>query len=196
MRVFVFLLYLYRNRIIHIIITFSRTLVKVSEIFYICAIMESELKRLLRREASAHHMCEENRTALEAIESKADAVALYKKTIDWALEENFPSLPALRRFFSDCEDLGIYVDKIFHGEELKDHQVYVFHNCKGQIRTGINLEKSIIPMLYFANNCEMAVKSAGNFGQIRVPLYIFGENSISAEDTEDISFKFYHFDTK
>ena len=175
---------------------FSRTLVKVSDFFYLCAIMESELKRLLRREASAHHMCEENRNALEEIETKANAVALYKKTIDWALEEGYPSLPELRRFFSDCEDLGIYVDKVFHGETLKDHQVYVFHNCKGQIRTGINVEKSIIPMLYFANHCEMSVKSSGSFGQVRVPLYVFGENAISAEEAEDITFKFYLFDTK
>lgn len=134
-----------------------------------------------------HHMCEDNRDALRIVESKSDAIILYKKTIDWALEEGYPSIQTIRKHFSDCEADGVFVDREFHGEILKDQQVYVFHNCTGWIRTGLNMDKRIIPMLYFANGCEMAVKSASGDGRsIRVPLYIFGQNRISAEQSKDI----------
>lgn len=142
-------------------------------------------------------MCEENRTALEKIESKADAIYLYKKTIDWALEEGYPRMDTLRRFFSDCASEGVFIDREFHGEVLKDHQVYVFHNCSGYIRTGLNVEKQIVPMLYFANGCDMKVSSSDNLGiATRVPIYIFGTNRISAENSEDIVCKIYRFDVK
>lgn len=159
--------------------------------------MDTDWKKLLRRQASLHHMCEENRSALEEVNSKADAIALYKKTIDWALEEDYPDLYALRRYFNDCELYGIFIDKEFHGETLMDQQVYVFHNCTGTIRTGLNLEKEIIPMLYFANNCDMSVRSAAPVGtSIRVPIYIFGDNKISAEHSEDMDSVIYKFDVK
>lgn len=159
--------------------------------------MDSQWKRQLRREASAHHMCAENRSALEVIDTKEQAIELYKKTIDWALEEGYPSLPVLRRDFSDCEDLGVYVDRHFSGEVLCDHRVYVFHNCTGTIRTGLNISKKIIPMLYFANGCDMDVKGIPNSSmQVRVPLYIFGVNRIGAEQSEDLLCKTYKFDVK
>lgn len=159
--------------------------------------MDKDWKQILRREASAHHMCEENRSALSSTESKADAVALYKKTIDWALEEGYPRLDTLRRYFSDCEQYGIFIDHHFSGEDLRDQQVYVFHNCTGTIRVGLNAEKRMIPMLYFANDCRMTVKSSGPASlQVRVPLYIFGSNAISAEQSDDIICKTYKFDVK
>lgn len=144
-----------------------------------------------------HHMCKENRNALENVESKAEAISLYKKTIDWALEEQYPMLSTLRSHFSDCEIYGIFIDKEFHGEILDAHQVYVFHNCRGTIRTGLNVERRIIPMLYFANGCDMEVKSSGRFPcPIRVPLYIFGDNRISREESEDLECRTYKFDVK
>ena len=152
---------------------------------------------ILRRQASSHHMCEENRRALESVEDKAGAIALYKKTIDWALEEGYPDLETLRRHFSDCESFGIYVDKEFHGEQLTDHQVYVFHNCSGTIRTGLNVEKRIIPMMYFANGCDMDVRGITGSGRsVRVPLYVFGQNRIGAEQSEDIQCLTYKFDAR
>lgn len=142
-------------------------------------------------------MCAENRLALESIEDKADAIALYKKTIDWALEEGYPTLSTLRHDFSDCEANGIFVDKVFHGEILDAQQVYVFHNCSGTIRTGLNVERKIIPMLYFANGCDMFIKASGpSVHSVRVPLYIFGPNRISAEQSEDIECVTYKFDVK
>lgn len=159
--------------------------------------METIWKNILRREASSHHMCEENRRALSAVESKEEAIELYKKTIDWALENGYPALATIRSFFSDCEDLGVFVDKVFHGEELMDQQVYVFHNCRGTIKTGLNFEKETIPMLYFANGSRMRVESAGPKGlAVRVPLYVFDDSIVSGEDSSDIECVTFNLATK
>lgn len=149
--------------------------------------MDNEWKKQLRREASARHMCKENRDALEEVKSRVEAIGLYKKTIDWALEEGYPTLETLRKHFADCELAGVYVDRHFDGEVLDSQQVYVFHNCTGTIRTGLNLDRQIIPMLYFANGCEMKVECAHRYGSAtRVPLYIFGENKIDFERSADM----------
>lgn len=161
--------------------------------------MEANWKRQIRREASVHHMCEENRDALSLVETKKDAVELYKKTVDWALEEGYPCLETLRRNFSDCEEYGIFVGKHFNGELLADHHVYVFHQCTGEIRVGLNVGKRIIPMLYFANGCNMSVKSSGPLPvsfPVRVPCYIFGQNVVSVENSEDLECKIYKFEVK
>lgn len=161
--------------------------------------MNDEWKKQIRREASLHRMCEDNRKALEKVYSKAEAISLYKKTIDWALEEGYPHLSTLRKYFSDCESEGIFIDRHFSGEILDFEPIYVFHNCSGIIRVGLNVEKKNIPMLYFANGCNMLVVSSGPSSSPiapRVPLYIFGENTISTEETEDIEFKIYKFSVK
>ena len=152
--------------------------------------MQPSWKEYLLRQARLHSMCTENLEGLRACETKADAVALYKKTIDWALEENYPPVNFIRNEFGDCEDLGIFVDKDFHGELLDEHQCYVFHNCRGDIKVDLNVSKAIIPMLYFANGCNISVTRADtpHTLPIRVPLYIYGENIIKAEDNDDIAF--------
>ena len=159
--------------------------------------MDADWKRQLRREASAHGMCRENRSALDSLETKEDAVSLYKKTIDWALEEGYPNFGTIQRDFSDCEDLGIFVNKEFHGELLNDQQVYVFHHCTGRIRTGLNTKKRIIPMLYFANNCDMYLAPGGDTSsEVRVPLYVFGRNLVKLDASGNVVFKTYKFDAK
>jgi hypothetical protein len=159
--------------------------------------MKNQWHRQLRREASAHHMCAENRSALENISDKGEAIALYKKTIDWALEEGYPCMETLRSEFSGCEAYGIFVDKVFHGERLDDQQVYVFHNCSGTIRTGLNVQKRIIPMLYFANGCNMDVKPISETApKVRVPLYIFGPNRVNAEQSDNIECVTHKFEVK
>ena len=159
--------------------------------------MESDWKKILRRGASLHHMCEENRTALENCDTKSEAIALYKKTIDWALEEGYPDLSVIENEFSDCEDDGVFVNKHFSGEVLNEQQVYVFHNCTGYIRTGINVQKKNIPMLYFSNGCDMTIKASDAYGlSTRVPLYVFGDNNIKYERSEDITCKLYKFNVK
>ena len=153
-------------------------------------IMQNSWKEYLLRQARLNSMCTENVEALRACETKEEAVALYKKTIDWALEKGFPSINFIRNEFGDCEDLGVFVDRDFHGELLDEHQCYVFHNCRGDIKVDLNVSKAIIPMLYFANGCNISVIRADtpHTLPIRVPLYIYGENRIKAEDNDDIIF--------
>lgn len=150
-------------------------------------------KEYLLRQARLESMCTENMDALRTCETKADAVALYKKTIDWALEKNYPPVNFIRNEFGDCENLGVYIDRTFNGELLNEHQCYVFHNCKGHINVDINISLKIIPMFYFANGCDLSISHADtpHTLPIRVPLYIFGENNISAEDNDDVTFKKY-----
>lgn len=150
---------------------------------------DKEWKRVLRREASAHHMCEDYRHALDESDSKVSAIGLYKRMIDWALEEGYPSLEVLREHFSDYKTAGIYIDEHFDGEVLDAQQVYVFHHCTGTIRTGLNLDKMIIPMLYFANGCDMKIESSNEWAfsaPVRVPLYLFGPNRVEAADTSKL----------
>lgn len=155
-------------------------------------------KDLLLRYGKLNSMCKENIDALKNCETKHDSIDLYKKTIDWALERNFPNLAILRKEFMDCQDDGIFIDHTFNGETLNEHQVYVFHNCKGTIKVGLNTNKSIIPMLYFANNCEMTVVGT-NAIRVRpdiIPCYIFGENNIEAENDINAIFRIYREEVK
>jgi hypothetical protein len=159
--------------------------------------MEQDWKRQLRREASAHGMCRENRDALDRIEDKGSAISLYKKTIDWALEEGYPNFGTIQRDFADCEQYGVFVNRDFHGELLNEQRVYVFHHCTGTVRVGLNADKRIIPMLYFANNCDMTLKSGGaSIADVRVPLYIFGNNLIKHDGNGNVVFHEYKFETK
>lgn len=110
--------------------------------------------------------------------------------IDWALEEGYPSLPVLRQQFSEYKTAGIYIDEHFDGEVLDDQQVCVFHHCTGTIRTGLNLDKKIIPMLYFANGCDMKIESSNGWAfssPVRVPLYLFGDNNVEAEESPQLT---------
>jgi len=153
--------------------------------------------RQLRREASASGMCQENREALSSVKSLQDAIRLYKKTIDWALEVGYPSFGTLQRHFSDCGEYGVFVNREFHGEVLDDQKVYVFHHCSGWVRVGLNVAKRIIPMLYFANGCDMVLRpSRQSDHDVRVPLYVFGENLVKPDTSGDVVFKTYKFDVK
>lgn len=147
--------------------------------------METAWKKRLRREASARHMCAENRTALEEVENRVEAIALYKKTIDWALENDYPELDTIREYFSDCNACGIFVDRHFTGQTLNSQQAYVFHHCTGTVRTGLNVEKKLIPMMYFANGCSMTVEGDSPT-HVRVPLYVFGDNDVVGVDSDEI----------
>lgn len=160
--------------------------------------MTSNWKPHLQRQARLHRMCEDNRAYLSACETKEDAIRLYKQTIDWALEENYPDLDFLRKEFANHQGVGLFIDHHFDGQPLCEHQVYVFHNCTGHIRVGLNLAKKIIPMCYFANNCDMTILGLDyeNSFPDRVPLYIFGENNIVAHNTPTTEFRVYRHKVK
>ena len=160
--------------------------------------MSLNWKPYLQRLAREHKMCADNRAYLSACETKEDAIRLYKQTIDWALEEGYPDLDFLRKEFSNQQSQGIYIDHNFEGDIINEQQVYVFHNCTGTIRVGLNLAKKIIPMCYFANNCDMTILGVEEDKDYpdRVPLYIFGENNINAENSPTMEVRIFHSGVK
>lgn len=155
-------------------------------------------KKYLQEQARVCRMCADNRAYLNACETKEDAIRLYKQTVDWALERNYPNLEFLRAEFADNEKDGIYIDKHFDGDVLNEHQAYVFHHCSGTVRVGLNFAKKIIPMCYFANNCDMTILGLDGEKMFpdRVPLYIFGENKIEAKNSSTMEAKIYRGEVK
>ena len=124
-------------------------------------------------------------------------VDYYTANPDWCMERDFPSLSVLREHFSDIEDKGVFVGKTFHGELLNDLQTYIFHDCKGTIKVGLNVEKAIIPMLYLANVCRLRIVGTGDMEPSKpseVPIYTFGKNDVSARDNKFVKFKHYKKD--
>jgi hypothetical protein len=143
-------------------------------------------KEHLLNQAKRYKMCKENFAALSACESKDEAVRLYIKTIDWALENNYPALRVLEAEFAEQEHNGIFVGKTFHGEEFSHLQTYVFHNCKGRINVAMDYENAIIPMFYFANGCDISITcEQDNIYPIKVPIYIFGDDNIVSAKNDD-----------
>lgn len=124
-----------------------------------------------------------------------ELIAFYLESPDWCLERNFPSLKVLRDHFRDITEMGVFVDRTFHGEILNDLQTYIFHHCKGTIRVGLNVEKAIIPMLYLANGCRLRFLGAGEKVEPQnrpvVPVYVFGKNDLSAKDNRYVTFRTY-----
>lgn len=129
-------------------------------------------KDILIERAKEQGMCRENFTALERLSDKVSAVALYKKTVDWALENGYPGLDVIREHFNGMEQDGIYVDLDFKYDEVVS-QVAVFHNCSGTIRTGLNVETAVIPMLYLANGSRLVIDGNGRTDwAVTVPVYV------------------------
>lgn len=129
-------------------------------------------KDILIERAKEQGMCRENFTALERLSDRRSAVALYKKTVDWALENGYPGLDVIRQYFNGMEQDGIYVDLDFKYDEVVS-QVAVSHNCSGTIRTGLNVETAVIPMLYLANGSRLVIDGNGRTDwPVTVPVYV------------------------
>lgn len=121
-------------------------------------------------------------------------VDYYTRHPDWCMKRDFPSLRVLKEHFSDVEGKGVFVGKTFHGELLNDLQAYIFHNCKGAIKVGLNVDKGIIPMLYLANGCRLRICGVGDIVPKKaseVPVYTFGRNDVSARDNKYVKFNMY-----
>lgn len=155
------------------------------------------LKEILINTAHAKGICAEGyKQMLESADAGA-MVDYYVAEPDWCLERGFPDLQTLREHFPDCGNKGVFVDKTFHGELLNDLQTYIFHNCKGTIKVGLNVEKAIIPMLYLANGCRLRIVGVGDVAPKKpsvVPMYIFGKNDYSARDNKFVEFNIYKHD--
>lgn len=152
------------------------------------------LKEQLINTAHAKGICAEG---YKQMHGSADADAMvdyYVANPDWCLERNFPDLLTLTEKFSDCEDKGVFVNKTFNGELLNDLQTYIFHNCKGTIKVGLNVDKAIIPMLYLANGCRLRIMGVGDTVPkvpSEVPVYVFGKNDLSAKNNKYVKFTAY-----
>ena len=152
--------------------------------------MEQKWKNKALADIMAHKVCDEYSELTSRAKTKVDALALYKRGIDWCLENDSPSISLLRSYKEDCAYNGVFIDRHFDNELLIDQPVYVFHNCSGTIRVGLNVAKRIIPMLYFANGCDMVVEGSSP-SLARVPLYVFGDNSVDVTTNGAIEPVFY-----
>lgn len=156
----------------------------------------SELKHQLMQQARFNGICAEGYGLMRGYD-RDSLIDYYVANPDWCLERNFPDMRMLADEFSDCESKGVFVGKTFHGEQLDELQTYIFHGCKGTIKVGLNIDKSIIPMFYIANGCRLRIVGVGQWVPARsrsvVPLYIFGKNDVSAKDNAYVKFnRFTH----
>lgn len=122
---------------------------------------------------SGSTLCDNYRSPLERCETAAQAIRLYKNCISWALQERYPTKGDLLNFASKevLAENGVYIDMKFNGERIDNHICCVFLGCRGWIRTGLNVDKSIIPMLYLSEGCKLKVKVDDNIPAIPVELY-------------------------
>lgn len=154
------------------------------------------LKEKLMLEARAKGICAEGYGTMRVDDIDA-LVDYYIENPDWALERDYPTLAVLKEHFSGMGDKGVFVGRTFHGEVLNDLQAYIFHDCKGTVKVGLNVEKKIIPMLYVANGCRLRFVGVGDYAprnpdeRCIVPLYSFGRNDISARDNKYVMFNRY-----
>lgn len=158
-----------------------------------------DLKTYLMVEARKKGICADGYSQMRE-DSLPALVDYYLANPDWCLERGFPSLQVLNDRFANLEHKGIFVGKKFNGELLNDLQVYVFHNCSGTIKVGLNVDKKIIPMLYVANGCRLRFQGVGDFvprrkeDRTHIPIYSFGHNDIAAKDNKWV--RFLHFKHK
>lgn len=156
--------------------------------------MKDGLKEQLIQAALAKGVCAEGYKHMVDSPDKDAMVNYYVANPDWCLERSFPDIEVLRDHFRDVTKMGVYVDHTFHGEVLNDLQTYIFHNCKGTIKVGLNVDKAIIPMLYLANCCELEIIGVGDIIprlKPKVPIYVFGENEYTTKDNEFVKFITY-----
>ena len=138
-------------------------------------------------DAARAGICRQYTGLLERCESLTDFLRLYRRGADWALENNVPSLDMLRRFSEERLDLhGIFIDRTFDGDVLWDRQVYILRNCKGTVRTGLNIEKRLSPIFYLSDGCDITFTSANAehlVHVITVPVYTYGGSVAGSDDT-------------
>lgn len=149
-----------------------------------------ELKEHLMRGAREQGICAEGYGHLRGYDREG-LISYYLANPDWCIERGFPSLDMLNMEFSDIEGRGVYVGKDFEGEVFDKMQVYIFHDCRGVIKVGMDYDNAIIPMLYFANGCRIRVEcEQDNSPAIRVPLYVADDCEVDVVQAAGCSFKF------
>lgn len=127
-------------------------------------------------------ICDEGEGCMRDCHDKKAVVEYYLENPDWCLERGFPDIQTLRTHFADCGHLGVFVDQEFDGEELFDFPVCVFHNCKGTVRTGLNVKSRIIPSFYLANGSDIRIDTSDEEGKndgIIIPVWLYDESAVS-----------------
>ena len=152
-----------------------------------------QLKETLMGDAKNMGICAEGYGRMRGYD-RDGLIRYYITNPDWCMERRFPSLELLRREFSDIEDRGVFVGKTFNKDVFDSRQVYVFHDCKGTVTVGWDMENAIIPMIYCANGCDLTFVSdkAENPNPVSVPVYVFGSNRIKVKSDRSIRFTVYH----
>lgn len=146
---------------------------------------EKEWKPLVLAEAARKGICKQYTGLLERCDTLSDFLQLYRRGADWALEHDVPSLALLRRYKDGLDLHGVFIDATFDGDTLWDRQVYILRNCKGTIRTGLNVGKRISPIFYIADGSDITIESAnGDYltHPIMIPIWLYGESSVTCSD--------------
>ena len=151
----------------------------------------SNWKQTLLKGAQEKGMCGDYLEPLSLCVDKISAIELYKMEPKWALTHDYPTLDELRRDFSMFGIEGLFVDTDFHGEILNEENCYIFHACKGTIRTGLNVDKAIIPDLHFAHGCHVEILSEGVPAQVEI--HVYGDDNVIATKGDSI-FKIHRHD--
>lgn len=142
--------------------------------------MFKEWKKEVIDDAVRKGICTAYADMMRDADSVTDLILLYRRGVEWSLENDCPSLALLRKATDAGLDRhGIFVDKTFNGETLNGRQSYIFRHCKGPIRTGLNMGLRIIPMLYFSDGCDMEVVLEGS--AVKIPVYTFGKNTLRCD---------------
>lgn len=151
---------------------------------------EKEWKPIVLADAARRNICGQYTGLLQRCETLTDFLRLYRRGASWALENDVPRLDMLRQYKDERLDLhGIYIDREFDGEELWDKQVYILRNCSGTIRTGLNLDKQIVPMFYLSDGSDLKIESAnGDYlsHPIIVHVWLFGDSSFVCADEKKL----------
>lgn len=129
----------------------------------------AEIRQILLELGEQKGMCRENLMALGRCREKESALNLYFRTIDWALENDYPGYAFILEHFTDMESSGLFVNRSMESEEIRN-QVAVFHHCSGTIKAGLDVENAVIPMIYLASGTSLTIE--GNGYDVVVPVYV------------------------
>ncbi len=155
-----------------------------------------ELKSILLREAEEAGICREGRQRFSACATLGDLLDFYTENPEWCIERNFPTPATLMWMWAhmgeEMEHHGVYCRRRFEGEALTGRQAYVLLGCSGTVRTGLNAEKGLIPMFYFADGCDMEIEGCGRDKGLRLPskvaLYVAVDCAVRAVDGGGVKF--------
>ena len=136
-------------------------------------------------------MCGDYMEPLTLCADKITAIGLYMSEPKWALTHEYPTLGELREHFALYSAEGLYVDHAFAGDLLDKKMCYVFHACRGEIHTGLNVADAVIPDLHFAHGCRMKVVSEGP--SVQVDIHVYGEDNV-IETQGDSTFRIHRHD--